>query len=301
MTTLRKVLLSPEQASVNDLQDVLRWKNNLQIGEDELQDIRIPGSSLYIGESQGRETAIGNTTAKTLQYAGQQSPISSEPGLLFGPKSPGVNRRSTTLGVRPPVPALGKHSPAVNRATSLQYSQNPKHVSVRTGDLYLCSDSSDQDSFYGPAMQSDNERYVPLTLSSTPRIQELPESLRHIDMNAFKENMPQGYQQYDSHSRNGNRIHPLHTVNPENQTALYYVDQYGNPVLPQYASYIASQESLADSGIVPTQGSTNTSPNAFSPDFRYGGRPTALHERNESEIRNSQYVLNNCQKPAKST
>ena len=280
VTTLRKVLLSPEQASVNDLQDVLRWKNNLQIEEDELQDIRIPGSSLYIGESQGRSITIGTNPAHSLQYAGQ-IPQSVEPDITLGqPKLPRVNRRSTTLGVRPTLPSPGKHSPAVNRTTSLQYPQTPRHVPMRRSDMYIYGDSSDQESFYGPVAHSNNnERYVPLTLSSTPRRQELPESLRHIDMNAFKENIPQGYNQYDQHG---------HSQVP-GQAPFYYIDQYGNPVAPQYASYIASQESLADSGVVLTQGSPNTSPSGFSPGFGYGGRinaksmPNLLEEPNEDD------------------
>ena len=154
-------------------------------------------------------------------------------------------------------------------------------------DLY--GDSSDQDSLYAVVAPfsneryatslngkyttpSANERYVPLTVAAAPRNQDLPESLQHIDLNAFRENIPQEHQIYSNSTSHGyvgspGNIHGNH----------YYVDHYGNPIPEHYVTYIASQESLADSGIVPTQGSPSYSQNGFSPHTGLNGRP-AIHE-----------------------
>ena len=308
VTTLRKVLHHPEQASVVDLQDIIRWKNNLNVGEDELQDMRLPGSSLYMTERKSRDTVIGMTPIQSLQQEAKRS----QPGVFpeqasslntHLPKSPGVNRRSTALGIRPASVPFGKHGPAVNRTTSLQYSQNPKHVSLRRSDLY--GDSSDQDSLYAVVAPSSNERYaapfngkytapsaneryVPLTVAAAPRNQDLPESLQHIDLNAFRENIPQEHRVYSNSIGHGYMGSP---GNSHGNHGYYYVDHYGNPIPEHYATYIASQESLADSGIVPTQGSPSYSQNGFSPHTGLSGGPTIL-ETDGQTARDSHNGLN---------
>ena len=83
VTTLRKVLHHPEQVSVVDLQDIIRWKNNLNAGEDELQDMRLPGSSLYMTERKSRDTVIGTKPIQSLQ----QEVMRSQPGVFPEPAS----------------------------------------------------------------------------------------------------------------------------------------------------------------------------------------------------------------------
>ena len=344
--------MSPEQASVVELQDVIRWKNNLQVGEDELQEMRVPTSSLYIGETRSRASVIGMTPLQRLQQHEETlhaQPASSHhvtPPLSSSLKSPGVTRRATTTaasttarGMRPKSAPFGRHSTnTVNRTTSLQHpnSSHPKHVSLTRGDLYLFTDSSDQDSLYAavappgnnnytvppsggrfvaPSNSEDSlyavvapplndsytipsggahivapprERYVPLTTTTTPRNQDLPESLQHIDLNAFKENLPQGYQVQNTP---GNQNHPNPLSNGYHDDQYYYVDQYGNPVPQYYATYVASQESLADSGIVPTQGSPNYSQNGFSPHMGVNNRITPIQETIEEQAKDSRKDL----------
>ena len=285
-----------------DLQDIIRWKNNLHVGEDELQDMRLPGSSLYISERKSRDTVIGMTPIQRLQ---QEAALRGQPGGMFPkqtsilnthlPKSPGVNRSSTALGMRPTSFPFGKHGPAVNRTTSLQHPQNPKRVSLRRSDLY--GDSSDEGSVYAAvaptygkfSAPSAGERYVPLTVAAAPRNQDLPESLQYIDLNAFRENIPQEYHVYSNSTGQGYLGSPGN--NHGNHGYYYYIDSCDNQIPEHYATYIASQESLADSGIVPTQGSPNYSQNGFSPHMGLNGRPT-MHETDVQRAQDSHNGLN---------
>ncbi len=244
---MRKLLLTPEKTAVSELQDVLRWKAGLQRGGDELQDIRVPGSSsLQIngGVTSGTPTHIPAQFSDSDTSARPVSALRSQ-----RPKTAKVNRRSTALGIRPiSAPAQRIN---VNRASSLQSPQHRSSWGAQRQKTNLDKLSPSQ---------LGQERYIPLNQTST---EGLPNSLRHIDVHALRQNVPQGHL---GHSQR--RMTPQHNTGPSPQESDRQVHQDRTAAGQPYTSQAASQESLADSGIVPTQDSPRHSHNGLSPATR---------------------------------
>ena len=107
---------------------------------------------------------------------------------------------------------------------------------------------------------TEDERYVTLGGTDTPRSSELPTTLKHIDIGALKNNLPQKYPVDQISGIHGNRDH---------------------------GTRLNSYESLADSGIANTQSSPegsgmSVSTNELSPSFSIGhGRMDAVMEGEE--------------------